>query len=134
VSVQLVVDLVLCLIKGEIMKTIEEIFLETKIVFEKQAAEAIEEVMDKIYTQYLPHVESDTQSNVYFQSSDWIRKYLSDSLREDDFKIDVLSKDVRDKIWNDHKDELKELITKDVAERLADLEKIHRNDWQHRYY
>jgi predicted transcriptional regulator len=116
------------------MKTIEEIFLETKVVFEKQAAEAIEEVMDKIYTQYLPHVESDTQSNVYFQSYDWIRKYLSDSLREDDFKIDVLSKDVRDKIWNDHKDELKELITKDVAERLADLEKIHRSDWQHKYY
>lgn len=116
------------------MKTIEQIFLDTKAVFEKQATVAIEEAMDKIYQEYLPHVENDTGSNVYFQSYDWVNRFLSDNLREDDFKIDVLAKDVRKKIWEDNKEELKELISKDVAERLADLERKLVASWQHKYY
>lgn len=116
------------------MKTIEQIFLETKAVLEKQAKDAVEEVIGKIYVDLLPHVESDTQSNVYFQSTDWIRRYLAGTLREDDFKIDILAEDVRRKIWDDNKEELKEFISKDVQERLAYLEKELRASWEHKYF
>lgn len=115
------------------MKTIEELFLETKLVFEQQAVLAIEEALDKIYQEYLPHVQSDTDSNVIFQSHRWIEKYLSDSLLEDDFKVNIIAKDVRAKIWNDNKEELKKLIHKDVLDRLHVLEERHRDAWEHGY-
>ena len=116
------------------MKTIEQIFLETKEILEKQAAEAMASVIDKVYQDLLPHVESDTQSNVYFQSVGWIRRYLAGTLQEDDFKIDILAEEVRRKIWDDNKEELKELITKDVQERLSYLEKELQASWEHKYF
>ena len=116
------------------MKTIENIFLETKNIFKEQASQAVEEALDKIYREYLPHVETDTQSNVYFQSTEWIYRYLTDSLREDDFKIDILAADIRRKIWDDNKDELKKLISQDVSERLKELEQEHLSYYQHSYY
>jgi hypothetical protein len=116
------------------MKTTEQIFLETKAVFEQQAVKAMEEAIDKVYQDLLPHVESDTQSNVFFQSYGWINRYLAGSLREDDFKIDILSEDVRKKIWDENKEELKELIAKDVQDRLAYLEKEIRASWEHKYF
>lgn len=116
------------------MKTIEQIFLETKAILEKQAAEAMESAIDKVYQDLLPHVESDTQSNVFFQSYDWINRYLAGNLREDDFKIDILAEDVRRKIWDENKEELKALIAKDVQERLAYLEKELRASWEHKYF
>ena len=116
------------------MKTTEEIFLSTKEIFKKQAEEALELAINKIYSDFLPHVESDTQSNVYFQSCDWINRYLSGNLREDDFKIDVLSKDIRQKIWNENKEELKFLIQKDIQDRLAFLENKLTATWEHKYF
>lgn len=114
----------------------EEIFLATKEVFRKQASEAMEEALDKIYTDYLPHVESDTQSNVYFQACDWIRRFISDSLREDDFKIDGLNHscyDVRKKMFQDNKEELTKVIGEDIINRIKDLESRHSFHWEKSY-
>ena len=113
---------------------IKEVFLATRTIFETQAKEAMELAMDKIYLQYLPHVVSDTETNVYFQTSDWIKRFLSDSLREDGIKI------VAPKEWMfvirygmSIKKNSKELITKDIKDSLKILEDIHKQ-WQHRYF
>jgi len=116
------------------MKTIEQIFLETKATLEQQALSSVQEALDKLYIEYLPYVENDTASNVYFMSTDWIRRYLAGNLREDDFKINILAEDVRRKIWDENKEELKELIAKDVQDRLAYLEKELRASWEHKYF
>lgn len=118
------------------MPTIEEIFLATKEVFRKQASEAMEEALDKIYTDYLPHCSSDTQSNVYFQACDWIRRFMSDSLREDDFKIDGLNHscyDVRKKMFQDNKEELTKIIGEDIINKIKDLENRHSFHWEKSY-
>jgi tRNA A37 N6-isopentenylltransferase MiaA len=108
------------------MKTTEQIFLETKAIFAAQAAEAMADAMDTIYTQYLPHVESDTQSNQYFQISRWLESFFADSLREDDIKVDLTrlgwcAEQARQKIYEANKQEITEAIGKDWQAEIQSL-------------
>lgn len=104
---------------------IEQVFLNTRTIFEKQAAEAVEQALDKIYTEYLPHVESDTQANVYFQCHDWLYRFFADKLREEDFKVDMLgyqSEAARELMYQKHKEEITQAIGKDLQEKITRLE------------
>lgn len=101
------------------MKTIEQVFLDTKEIFKKQAADAL----DEIYTSYLPYVENDTCCNVEFRTQDVLERFFSDNLWEGD-KIDLTRysmRAARDKIFEENKAEIMAAIGKDLAEEVASL-------------
>ena len=104
------------------MKTLEQIFLESKDLFETAARDAL----DKVYGEYLPFVESDTMSNVHFRTCDWLERFFSDSLREDDIKIDLTrygwdNEKARQKIYEANKAEITEAIGKDWQAEIQSL-------------
>jgi hypothetical protein len=120
------------------MTTIEQVFLDTKAIFEKQAAEAMEAVMSKIYSEYLPHIENDNYFNVRTQCRDWLERFMNDSLREDDISIKSVTefysgKDIRAKMFQDNKEELTKIIGKDIVERVYELEQRVAQHWEKRY-
>lgn len=107
------------------MSNIEKVFLDTKAIFAKQAEEAVQEALDKIYTEYLPHVESDTQSNVYIQTCQWLEDFLADKLDVSDSKksrvvqqYGMRGAEIRQKIYQDNKAEIVELIGKDYEREI----------------
>ena len=106
------------------MKTLEEIFLETKAVFARQAAEAADEVLDRIYTEYLPHVETDTQSNQYFQICAWLDKFFSGSLNSEDIQVDLSRyscEKARQLIYEANKEEITKKIGEDLQNEIDKL-------------
>lgn len=110
------------------MSTIEQIFLDTKAIFAKQAESAIEGALDKIYTEYLPHVESDTYSNVYFQTTSWIADFLADRLGSGDINRHRIATEyghraaeIRQKIYQDNKAEIVELLGRDYEREIQML-------------
>jgi hypothetical protein len=119
------------------VNNIEKVFLDTKAIFAKQAEEAVQEALDKIYTEYLPHVESDTQFNVYFQTSDWIADFLADRLDSDDVNRHCVHREyghraaeIRQKIYQDNKAEIVELIGKDYEREIQLLkEQLNRREY-----
>jgi hypothetical protein len=120
------------------MPTIEQVFLDTKAIFQQQAEAAMEEVMCKIYQEYLPHVENDTCFNVRQQSADWIERFMADKISDEDVKIynikaQYSGKDVRAKMFQDNKEELTKLIGQDIIDRVKDLEERAAQDWERRY-
>src|SRR6476619_7297603 len=107
------------------MSDIEKVFLDTKTIFQEQAVAAIEEALDKIYREYLPHVESDTQYNVYHQTSNWIEDFLADRLDIDDSNKKMIfntwghrAAEIRQKIYQDNKIEIVELLGKDFEREI----------------
>jgi hypothetical protein len=117
-------------------KPIEELFLETKEIFAKQAKEAVEEALDKIYTKYLPHVENDTMSNVYFQSWGWLEKFFAGALQDDDMKIDLTrsgwtEKAARQKMYEENKEEIQAAIGRDLQDKI---DSMRRNGWHDTSY
>ena len=119
-------------------KSIQDIFLETKTIFESQAKVAVQEALDKIYEDYLPHVENDNYFNTRQYARHWILRMMSDGLRQDDIQLweitkEYDAKDIRQKMFQDNKEELTELIGKDIMERLKVLEERYTNDWERRY-
>lgn len=121
------------------MSTIEELFLATKPALEKSIQEALDAAMEKIYTEYLPHVENDTYFNVRSQAKDWIMRYIAGTLREDDIKIDFGSgyeysaHGIRQKIYEDNKEAMQGLIAQDMMDRLKDLQERHNQAWERKY-
>lgn len=108
------------------MSTTEEIFLHTKEVFAKQATEAINEALERIYTEYLPHVESDTQSNVYFQTCEWLERFFADKLDNDDIKLSLAkhgwnAQYARQKIYEANKAEIIKAIGEDFEAEIQSL-------------
>lgn len=110
------------------MNNIEQVFLDTKEVFAQQAKEAVEQALDKIYTEYLPHVENDTAANVYFQTSSWIADFLADRLDSDDVnrhriatEYGYRAAEIRQKIYQDNKAEIIELLGKDYEREIEML-------------
>lgn len=107
------------------MRTTTEIFADTKEILRVQAVTAIDEALHKIYSEYLPHVESDTQSNVYFQTCDWLRKFFEGKLESDDIKMDFggySARAARDVIFDEHKTEILEAIGKDLQDKCDSLQ------------
>lgn len=120
-------------------KDLESVFLHTKEILREQAAKAVDEAIDKIYTDYLPHVESDTNFNVRQQATNWIERFLADSLRDEDVHIDVFSKHsyraeaIRQKIYEDNKEEMIAAIGHDIVERVKTLQDRHSAAWEFKY-
>lgn len=117
------------------MPTIEEVFQETKTIFERQANEAIHQALDKIYTEYLPHVENDTQANVYYQTVDWLTAFFDGTLNDEHVKFDITrrfsSEKARQLIYEANKEEIQKAIGRDLQDEIdslqAELESAYRN-------
>ena len=120
------------------MNPIEQVFLDTKAIFEKQATEALEAAMSKLYADYLPHVEYDNSYNVRQQCRDWLERFMNDSLREDDIELKSVTeyysgKAIRAKMFQDNKEELTKVIGADIVERVQDLEQRVSQEWEYQY-
>ncbi len=120
------------------MATIEELFLATKPLLEKSIQEAVDAAMAKTYEEYLPHVENDTYFNVRQQATQWLMRYLSNSLLEDDIKLNFTSDswdavNIRHKIYEENKEEMQKLIKQDVLTRLQNLQEREAQHWERRY-
>lgn len=106
-------------------KTIEEIFLETKAVFQAQAEEAAKAAMDKIYDEYLPYVGDDTDSNVYFKASSIVRRFFDDTLREDevphDFFREYTGAMAREKLVKEFPEQLQNKVIADLQREVEML-------------
>lgn len=109
------------------MATIEEVFLSTKEVLAKQIEEATREALDKIYLEYLPHVENDTGSNVYYQTCEWLEAFFDGTLNENDglVKFDISrrysSEKARQKIYEANKEEIQAAIGRDLEDEVNSL-------------
>jgi hypothetical protein len=115
------------------MTNITEVFQETRTIFATQAAEAMEQAMDKIYNDYLPHVENDTASNVRFQTANWLERFFDGNLSENDINIDLARKysggKARQMIYEANKEEIIEAIGKDFQAEISDLKVQLNNAW-----
>lgn len=109
------------------MATTEEVFLSTKDILAKQIEEATREALDKIYFEYLPHVENDTNSNVYFQTCEWLEAFFDGTLNENDnlVKFDISrrysSEKARQKIYEANKEEIHAAIGRDLQDEIDRL-------------
>lgn len=109
------------------MATIEEVFASTMEIFKKQAQEALEAALSKAYEDYLPYVENDTYSNVRQQSVRWLERFMSDNLGEDDVIVDIAAKHgwtvqtVRNKMYEDNKEEIQKAIGVDLQNEIDSL-------------
>lgn len=109
------------------MATIEEVFMSTKEVLAKQIEEATREALDKIYFEYLPHVENDTNSNVYFQTCEWLEAFFDGTLNKKDHlpKFDISrrynSEKARQKIYEANKEEIQAAIGRDLQDEIDKL-------------
>jgi hypothetical protein len=107
------------------MPTIEQVFLDTKAIFTAQAKDAMDEAMDKLYSEYLPHVENDTVSNVHFQTYRWLEAFFADSLTGDDMKLDITSKycgkAARAKMFSEHREEFVQALGRDFEAEIEGL-------------
>lgn len=116
------------------MANIEETFLATRAIFAAQAAEAMEEAMDKIYDEYLPHVENDTAINVYYRTVEWLEKFFEDTLTDNDINIDLTNKyssvKARKKIYEENKEEIIEAIGKDFQAEIQNLKEQLNSAWE----
>lgn len=101
----------------------EEFFLSTKAIFEKQAQEAMEAVMSKMYDDYLPHVESDTSYNVNQQAENMLQDFLAgrDSYRTKNFITHVYAADVRKAIFEQFRHEIEVELFKDMQNEISNL-------------
>lgn len=114
---------------------IEQVFLDTKEVFAQQIQEAAQEALDKLYDEYLPHVESDTGFNVAQKARDIVIRYMADSLDEHDLtmlnlNVQMYGKELRKKMFQDNKEELTKAIGQDIIDRLKELEERHQHSWE----
>lgn len=114
-------------------KSIEDIFLSTKEIFLAQAKAAAESAIDAIYTEYLPHVENDTASNVYFETCRWLERFFADKLREDDIKVNLAgpawdARAARQKLYEANKEEIQAAIGKDLQDKIDSLRESGRHD------
>lgn len=117
------------------MPTIEEVFLNTKEILTKQIEEAVQEAIGQIYYQYLPYVENDTTSNVYFQAYEFIEAFFNDTLGDEHVKFDPTrrfsSEKARQLIYERNKEEIQAAIGKDLQDKIdrleAQLKEAYRN-------
>jgi len=118
------------------MPTIEEVFLNTKTILTKQVEEAAREAVDKIYLGYLPHVENDTASNVYFQTVEWLTAFFDGTLNDEHVKFDITrrfsSEKARQLIYEANKEEIQAAIGKDLQDKIERLEEQLKQ--QYEYY
>lgn len=111
---------------------IEQAFLDTKAIFAKQIQDAAQEALDKLYDDYLPHVESDTYYNVAQKARSLLVRFMSDTLDEHDatmLKLELQpysGKELRKKMFQDNKEELTKAIGEDIIDRLKELEERQR--------
>ena len=109
------------------MATIEQILQDTMKIFETQAKEAVEAALSKAYDEYLPHVENDCYFNVRQQAREWLKRFMSDTLRDEDLQLslefvgDYKSRAVRQKIYEENKVEIQEVIGVDLQEEIDTL-------------
>lgn len=115
---------------------IEQAFLDTKAIFAKQIQDAAQEALDKLYDDYLPHVESDTYYNVAQKARSLLVRFMSDTLDEHDatmLKLELQpysGKELRKKMFHDNKEELTKAIGQDIMDRLKELEERHKQSWE----
>lgn len=121
-------------------KTIEQIFEETSVKFRAQMIDAVENALESVYKDYLPHVENDTYFNVKQQAREYVIHFMQDSLEEHDrvmFENELFvpykSKHLRAKIFKDNKEEIVALIGQDIVDRVKDLENRMVGDWEVKY-
>lgn len=111
---------------------IEKAFLDTKAIFAKQIKDAAQEALDKLYEEYLPHIENDTYYNVAQKARSLLVRFMSDTLDEHDAKMLKLElqpysgKQLRQKMFHDNKEELTKAIGQDIVYRLKELEERQR--------
>lgn len=120
-------------------KTIEQIFEETSVKFRQQMIDAVEEAIEGVYADYLPHVESDNAFNVAQKARSLLVRFMDDSLDEHDktmLKLELqpyTGKQLRAKMFEDNREELTKLIGEDIIQRVKDLEERVAQNWEVRY-
>lgn len=115
---------------------IEQVFLGTKAIFAKQIQGAAQEALDKLYDEYLPHVESDTGYNVAQKARSLLVRFMSDTLDEHDaamLKLELQpysGKQLRQKMFHENKEELTKAIGEDIIQRVQELEERYKSSWE----
>lgn len=118
---------------------IEQVFLDTKAIFAKQIQDASQEALDKLYKDYLPHVESDTYYNVSQKARSLLVRFMSDTLDEHDaamLKLELQpysGVELRKKMFHDNELAITREIGIDIVSRVKELEERFSYQWETKY-
>jgi hypothetical protein len=96
---------------------LEDIYTE----FASELKKLSEKTIGDMVSEYIPYAKTDLDNNAFFKAKEIVEEYLAGNLRPD-----ILSKydyrEVRNKIYEDHKDEIIKAIGVDKDEEIAKLQ------------
>jgi hypothetical protein len=96
--------------------------------FSDRFKKIVEETMSEVITEYLPHAESDLDSNVYHRSMDYIAGEFGESTI-----YGSMGKRFRQRIFEENKELIIKQLDKDNLEKIAELEE-QVNEWKKAFY
>lgn len=93
--------------------------------FKGDLKEVAEDVLNQLYTDVIPHLETDTFLNFKSHMLSAVQGYARSYALDDG---DLTGRRIREVIYKDHKDELVKLIDHDNVMRITELEKQLRQE------
>jgi preprotein translocase subunit SecA len=123
--------------RGEQMKTREQLFEQLTTELKGKTHKIIEEVFSDLVTDYLPWIETDTESNASTIAQRVLEDFLA-GLESDEVKRAALgpgwtSEKIRKKIFEELGDELKGQRVLDLEAEVARLRDDLRRSWDRPY-
>ena len=97
-------------------------------LFKERMKKVADEVLGEVYCNLMPHIESDSWTNY----RNYIRFGFSKEWTGDAWRREYHT-DLRNQIFNEHKEELIPLLNQDLLERIESLEMQLKHAYDRRY-
>jgi DNA-binding ferritin-like protein len=100
------------------MNTLEQIYKD----FAEQLRSIADNAILEFINEYVPYAKIDLENNAFYKAEEMVKAYLAGELMPDILK-EYKCKDVRDKIYQDHKGEIIKAIGVDKDEEISMLKR-----------
>lgn len=105
------------------MKTRQELFLEHSANFKKELEVVLKDFYGDFVSEYLPFVDEDTENNAWYRCQEMFKNLLEGRVEKLPYPLDgYCGREIRMKIFEEHKEELVKLLNADLLRKISELE------------